>query len=77
MALHHPPHRSPACSRSVAPGAGLVQIRPAPRGSLASLACQPVDASEAAARLKPDEVLVAVKAVGINFRWAQGRSWSA
>lgn len=48
-----------------------------PRGSLASLACQPVDLGEAAAKLKPDEVLVAVKAVGINFRqaWCSRLAW--
>jgi NADPH:quinone reductase-like Zn-dependent oxidoreductase len=43
-----------------------MQIRPLPRGSLASLASQPLDAS--AAKMKPSDVLVAVKAVGINFR---------
>ena len=43
-----------------------MQIRPLPRGSLASLVSQPFDAS--ATKLKPSEVLVAVKAVGINFR---------
>ena len=56
------------CSRAVAPAAELLQIRPMPRGSLASLASQTVDATAAAARLKPHELLVAVKAVGINFR---------
>lgn len=56
------------CSRAVAPASELLQIRPMPRGSLASLAAQPLDAATAAARLKASEVLVAVKAVGINFR---------
>jgi hypothetical protein len=56
------------CSRSVAPAAELLQIRPLPRGSLASLASQPFEIAAAAATLKPYEVLVAVKAVGINFR---------
>ena len=55
------------CSRAVAAASELLQIRALPRGSLANLASQPLDAS-AAARLQPHEVLVAVKAVGINFR---------
>lgn len=44
----------------------FVQVRPMPRGSLANLTAQPFDA--AAAVLKDHEVLVAVKAIGINFR---------
>ena len=58
------------CSRAVAPAAELLQIRPMPRGSLASLVSQPLDVASAAARLRPHEVLVVVKAVGINFRCA-------
>lgn len=69
--LFHATDPSPTpslCSRAVAPASELLQIRPMPRGSLASLASQPLDSTTAAARLKPHEVLVAVKAVGINFR---------
>ncbi len=40
------------------------QLLPMPRGSLNSLVPQPVDASGA----KPGQVVVAVKAVGLNFR---------
>lgn len=44
----------------------LLQVRPMPRGSLANLVAQPFDA--AAAALREQEVMVAVKAVGVNFR---------
>ena len=44
---------------------GPYHLFPQPRGSLNSLAALPVDAGR---QLAPDEVLVAVKAVGINFR---------
>lgn len=52
----------------VAPASELLQIRPLPRGSLASLVSQPFVGAAAAAKLSAHEVLVAVKAVGINFR---------
>ena len=53
-------------STVTAPAVELLQVRPMPRGSLASLATQPLEPSNA--KLGPRDVLVAVKAVGINFR---------
>ena len=53
-------------SSALLPEAELLQIRPQPRGSLASLAALPLDASKAV--LRDHGVMVAVKAVGINFR---------
>ena len=48
---------------------GPHRLFPMPRGNLGSLAAQSVDVSR---KLAADEVLVAVRAVGINFRWAAG-----
>ena len=63
---HHPAPLSPlCCSSAVAPSTDLLQVRVQPHG----LAATAVDAGEAAARLRPQDLLVAVKAVGINFRW--------
>ena len=42
----------------------LVQLRSNPRGSLNSLVCQEFDQK----KLRPDDVSISVKAVGINFR---------
>jgi hypothetical protein len=57
---------APRLRRSAAavPAHEMLQIRPLPRGSLHSLAAQPLSGG----RLAPGSVLVAVKAVGINFR---------
>ena len=48
--------------------AGPYHLFPQPRGSLGSLAALPVDTGR---RLGPEEVVIEVKSVGINFRWAQ------
>ena len=48
---------------------GPHHLFPMPRGSLTSLAPLPVDLDR---KLKADEVLLAVRAVGINFRWGPG-----
>jgi hypothetical protein len=56
-------------SSAVAPGSEPLQIRPEPRGSLGSLVAKPF-----AAPLGDDDVIVSVKAVGINFRCACGYS---
>ena len=53
-------------SRVRAPGQDLFQLRPEPRGSLSNLVPMPFDAS--LVTLKPNEVLVQVRAVGLNFR---------
>jgi len=53
-------------SRVRAPGQDLFQLRPEPRGSLSNLVPLPFDAS--LVNLKPNEVLVQVRAVGLNFR---------
>jgi len=53
-------------SRVRAPGQDLFQLRPEPRGSLSNLVPIPFDAS--LVNLKPNEVLVQVRAVGLNFR---------
>ena len=53
-------------SAAQAPAAELVQILPMPRGSLASLVSQTL--APAAVKLREGEVLVSVKAIGINFR---------
>ena len=45
-----------------------LRVVPKPRGSLQSLVAEPLDADRSAAALKPDEVTVAVHAVGLNFR---------
>ena len=52
----------PAKARSSTPAFHLM---PLPRGALSSLRAQPVDAASVA----PGQVLLAVKAVGVNFRW--------
>ena len=44
------------------------QLRPRPRGSLGALVPEAVSVEAAKATLGPGEVLVAVQAVGINFR---------
>ena len=54
-------------ARAQAPGVDLVQILPVPRGSLSSLTAQPLGGKHGV-QLRPHEVLVAVRAVGINFR---------
>lgn len=55
----------PAMKQSTASSsAEAFQLLPMPRGSLSSLAPQPVDVSGA----KPGQMCVAVKAVGLNFR---------
>lgn len=51
---------------------GPHHLFPVPRGSLGSLAALPVDVDR---RLGAEEVLVAVKAVGINFRWGWQLQW--
>lgn len=51
-----------------AEGGQWVQLRPRPRGSLQSLLPERVGLDQAAAALRPGEALVAVSAVGINFR---------
>lgn len=51
---------------ATAPAAELVEVRPMPRGSLSSLVAQPSLAQSSP--LQPSQVLIAVKAVGINFR---------
>ncbi|DBA84018.1 TPA: hypothetical protein ACH3X1_006502 [Trebouxia sp. C0004] len=53
-------------SKVRAPGHDLFQLRPEPRGSLSNLTPMPFDASWV--NLKPNEVLVQVRAVGLNFR---------
>ena len=53
-------------SKVRAPGQDLFQLRPEPRGSLSNLVPMPFDASSV--NLKPNEVLVQVRAVGLNFR---------
>ena len=53
-------------SKVRAPGQDLFQLRPEPRGSLSNLVSIPFDAS--LVNLKPNEVLVQVRAVGLNFR---------
>ena len=52
---------------------GPYHLFPQPPGSLNSLAALPVDAGR---QLASDEVLLAVKAVGINFRWGMGTARS-
>ena len=49
-----------------APEYDLVQLRPEPRGSLANLVAVPFDPTQL--NIKPDEILVQVAAVGLNFR---------
>jgi hypothetical protein len=49
-------------------GAEWVQLRPKPRGSLNSLVPELVDLEAASGALLPGQALVAVQAVGINFR---------
>ena len=49
-----------------APEYDLAQLRPEPRGSLANLVAVPFDPTRLT--LKPNEVLVQVAAVGLNFR---------
>ena len=61
------PHMLPSLASSTLPP---FQLLPQPRGALQNLAPAPVNAD---APLAPGQVLVAVKAVGINFRW--GDSW--
>lgn len=59
-------HLAPALLKSAAvEQLGAHHLFPMPRGNLGSLAAQPVDVGR---KLAADEVLVAVKAVGINFR---------
>ena len=53
-------------SSMAAPQHDLFQLRPQPRGSLANLVPVPVDS--AAVQLKAGEVLVQVRAIGLNFR---------
>lgn len=53
-------------SKVRAPGQELFQLRPEPRGSLSNLVPMPFDAS--LVTLKSNEVLVQVRAVGLNFR---------
>lgn len=60
------PLMQPSAARSV-PAA--FQLFPQPRGALQNLAPLPLDSSAA---LAPGQVLVAIKAVGINFRWGRG-----
>ena len=45
-----------------------IQLRARPRGSLANLVPEPLDLPRAVSRLPADDVLVAVQAVGLNFR---------
>lgn len=44
------------------------QLRPRPRGSLGSLVPEAMPVEAARAALRPGEVLVAVQAIGLNFR---------
>ena len=56
-------------SSSGAVGGGeWFQLRPRPRGSLGSLVPEPVGLEKAKALLAPGDVLVAVRAIGLNFR---------
>ncbi|KAL0028772.1 hypothetical protein WJX79_006627 [Trebouxia sp. C0005] len=53
-------------SKVRAPGQDLFQLRPEPRGSLSNLVPMPFDASSV--KLKPNQVLVQIRALGLNFR---------
>ncbi|GFH15811.1 type I polyketide synthase, partial [Haematococcus lacustris] len=50
------------------PGAQWYQVSAQPRGSFANLVPGAVDAAAAAAAMQPGEMLLAVTAVGLNFR---------
>ena len=54
--------------QSALQGHSSFRVVPKPRGSLQSLVAEPLDINRLAAALKPDEVIVAVQAVGLNFR---------
>lgn len=57
----------PSLARSAAQEAlGAYHLMPMPRGSLNSLVPLPVDLE---AKLAPDQVVLGVRAVGLNFRW--------
>lgn len=51
-------------SRALMPSQDLVQLRSNPRGSLNNLACQAFEQT----KIRPNDVSISVKAVGINFR---------
>jgi hypothetical protein len=53
---------------TVAGGSEWMQLRPKPRGSLGGMVPEKRDLQDAAEHLGLGEVLVAVKAVGVNFR---------